>query len=71
MSSARRSFVVTVFEDGRVAVVEDVQTGEHARVDDLDRVGAQIAAWAAAPAAVHAGAGGATPGARADSRPGH
>jgi hypothetical protein len=62
MSSARRSFVVTVFEDGRVAVVEDVQTGEHARVDDLERVGAQIAAWVAEAAA--SGAGGA-------ARPGH
>jgi hypothetical protein len=62
MSSARRSFVVTVFEDGRVAVVEDVQTGEHARVDDLADVGAQIAAWVAAAAPA---------GARGDSRPGH
>jgi hypothetical protein len=45
VSQIRRTFVVTVFENGRVAVVEDVQTGTHARVDDIERVGAQIAAW--------------------------
>ena len=45
MSQTRHSFVVTVHEDGRVAVVEDVQTGERARVDDLARVGAQIETW--------------------------
>jgi hypothetical protein len=62
VSQIRRTFVVTVFENGRVAVVEDVQTGTHARVDDIERVGAQIAAWVAEPAA--SGAGGA-------ARPGH
>lgn len=45
MTATRHSFVVTVHEDGRVAVVEDVQTGARARVDDLARVGAQIEAW--------------------------
>jgi hypothetical protein len=50
MSEVRRTFVVTVFEAGRVAVVEDVQTGSHARVDDLARVGDQIEAWVLSPA---------------------
>jgi hypothetical protein len=45
VTQTRHSFVVTVHEDGRVAVVEDVQTGARARVDDLARVGAQIEAW--------------------------
>jgi hypothetical protein len=45
VSQIRRTFVVTVFENGRVAVVEDVQTGTHARVDDVGRVGAQIEEW--------------------------
>jgi hypothetical protein len=45
VTQTRHSFVVTVHEDGRVAVVEDVQTGARARVDDLTRVGAQIEAW--------------------------
>jgi hypothetical protein len=48
VSQTRHSFVVTVHEDGRVAVVEDVQTGARARVDDLARVGAQIETWLAA-----------------------
>ena len=61
MSSPRHTFVVTVFEDGRVAVVEDVQTGEHARVEDVARVGEQIAAWLAC---LPRGAGGVV-------RPGH
>jgi hypothetical protein len=65
VSRIRHSFVVTVFEDGRVAVVEDVQTGAHARVDDVERVGLQIAAWMAAAAGVPAA------GAGRDSRPGH
>jgi hypothetical protein len=47
VSSPRHTFVVTVHEDGRVAVVEDVRTGAHARVEDLARVGEQIAAWLA------------------------
>jgi hypothetical protein len=62
VSQIRRTFVVTVFENGRVAVVEDVQTGTHARVDDLERVGLQIAAWVAEPA---------VPGASGSARPGH
>jgi hypothetical protein len=45
VTQTRHSFVVTVHEDGRVAVVEDVQTGARARVDDLGRIGAQIEAW--------------------------
>jgi hypothetical protein len=49
VSQTRHSFVVTVHEDGRVAVVEDVQTGARARVDDLARVGAQIGAWLTDP----------------------
>ena len=48
MTQTRHSFVVTVHED-RVAVVEDVQTGARARVDDLARVGAQIEAWLTDP----------------------
>jgi hypothetical protein len=44
VTQSRHSFVVTVHED-RVAVVEDVQTGARARVDDLACVGAQIGAW--------------------------
>jgi hypothetical protein len=47
VSSARHTFVVTVHEDGQVAVVEDVRTGAHARVEDLARVGEQIAAFLA------------------------
>ncbi len=54
MSSPRHTFVVTVFEDGRVAVVEDVQTGEHARVEELAGVGEQIAVWLSASAAASA-----------------
>jgi hypothetical protein len=49
VSQGRHTFVVTVFEDGRVVVVEDVHTGVHARVEDLARVGAQIEAWLAEP----------------------
>jgi hypothetical protein len=48
VAQTRHSFVVTVHED-RVAVVEDVQTGTRARVDDLARVGAQIGAWLSDP----------------------
>jgi hypothetical protein len=47
VTSPRHTFVVTVHEDGQVAVVEDVRTGAHARVEDLARVGEQIAAWLA------------------------
>jgi hypothetical protein len=47
VSSPRHTFVVTVLEDGRVVVVEDVRTGAHARVEDLAGVGAQIEAWLA------------------------
>jgi hypothetical protein len=47
VTSPRHTFVVTVHEDGQVAVVEDVRTGAHARVGDLVRVGEQIAAWLA------------------------
>ncbi len=49
MSQIRHTFVVTVFEDGRVAVVEDLHSGAHARVDDVAGVGSQIAAWLAQP----------------------
>jgi hypothetical protein len=49
VTQTRHSFVVTVHEEGRVAVVEDVQTGARARVDDLARVGAQIGAWLTDP----------------------
>jgi len=48
VTQTRHSFVVTVHED-RVAVVEDVQTGARARVDDVACVGAQIGAWLADP----------------------
>ena len=49
VTQTRHSFVVTVHEDGRVAVVEDVQTGARARVDDLACVGEQIGAWLTDP----------------------
>ena len=65
MTSPRHSFVVTVFEDGRVAVVEDVQTGEHARVEDLARVGEQIEAW------LLGSAGGLPRAVGGDALPGH
>jgi hypothetical protein len=68
VSQGRHTFVVTVFEDGRVVVVEDVHTGVHARVEDLARVGAQIEAWLAEPAAP-AAPGGAAPTARRTSPP--
>jgi hypothetical protein len=51
VSQIRHTFVVTVFEDGRVAVVEDLHSGAHARVDDVAGVGSQIAAWLARPPA--------------------
>jgi hypothetical protein len=64
VSSPRHTFVVTVFEDGRVAVVEDVQTGEHARVENLARVGEQIAAWLAEAGLPRSVDGDALPGQR-------
>lgn len=67
MSQIRHTFVVTVFEEGRVAVVEDLHSSAHARVDDLASVGPQIAAWLAEPPAVPA----TSESIRGDSQPGH
>jgi hypothetical protein len=41
----KRTFVVTVFQDDRTVVVEDVRGGRRERVEDLEHVGPQIAAW--------------------------
>jgi len=70
VSQIRHTFVVTVFEEGRVAVVEDLHSGAHARVDDLASGGPQIAAWLAERPVASAGAD-LPRGARGDSQPGH
>jgi hypothetical protein len=45
MSSVRRTFVVTVFQEDRTTVVEDVRSGRRERVEDLAHVGERIRDW--------------------------
>jgi hypothetical protein len=47
MSYPRRSFVVRVRAGDGSVVVEDVQTGERARLPDLSAVETQIRTWLA------------------------
>jgi hypothetical protein len=47
MSLPRRTFVVRVRAGDRWVVLEDVQTGDRARLPDLSAVEGQIRAWLA------------------------
>ena len=45
MESPRRTYVVSLYDDGKSVVVEAVQRGERARLDDLKDLADRIREW--------------------------
>jgi hypothetical protein len=47
MTAPRRTYVVSIYEDGAPIVVRDVSSNERARLEDLDELPARIRDWEA------------------------
>jgi hypothetical protein len=45
MAAPRRTYVVSIYEDGAPVLVQDVARGERAQLDDLEDLPARIRDW--------------------------